>query len=107
MTLDIYPANGLYEVNTGENFYIAASLVDRNQNPLGGRRVYFMIDPQDMGVITPYAVLDPQTQNGFQTQVVYNSGINGVVVITGQVRENDVVAAQDTMSVKVRPPINQ
>ena len=107
MTLDIYPKDGLYEVNTGFNFYIAGSLVDRNRNPLSGYMVYFSIDPPDMGDITPYAVLDPQQDNGFNTQVVYNCPVDTTVQITGQVRESNTVVAQDVMSVWVRPPINQ
>ena len=107
MTLDIFPTNGIYEVNTGFNFYISGSLVDQHGNRLSGRRVYFSVDPPDMGTITPYAMLDPQQENGFQTQVVYNCPVDTTVQITGQVREDNTVLAQDMMSVWVRPPQNQ
>jgi len=107
MTLDIYPVNGLYEVDTGFNFYIGGRLVDQNNNPLSGHTVYLSVDPPGMGNITPYAILDPQQDNGFSTQVVYNCPVDTTVRITGQVREVNTVAAQDVMSVWVRPPPNQ
>lgn len=107
MTLDIYPYGEIYEVDTGTNMYLHGKLTDEDGDPMGGYQVDLSIDPDTMGTITPYAVLDPTKTNGFNTQVVFNGQVNGVVLITGQVWIGDALSAQDTFHVWVRPPINE
>ncbi len=106
MVLHIYPSNEIYEVDTGANLYLNGQLVNEDGDPIAGYRVDFSLDPDTLGVITPFAVLDPTSSNGFNRQVVFNGRINGEALITGQVWIGESVAARDTLHVLVRPPIN-
>ncbi len=103
--LDIFPVNGAYEVDIGENFYIGAHF--RSQGDLvRGERVYFSVTPDTVGEITPWAITEPDSSNGLRENVVFYGTVEDTVLIRGWVGNENLIA-QDTMSIWVRPPINE
>lgn len=104
-TLDIFPVNGAYEVNLNENFYIGGHFRDQAGNPIRGERVYFSVTPDTVGEITPWATTEPDSSNGFETNVVFYGTVEDTVLIRGWIG-NESIIALDTMRIWVRPPIN-
>ncbi|NQT35288.1 hypothetical protein HQ587_08865 [bacterium] len=104
--LEIFPVNGAYEVDIGKNFYIGAHFHNQTGNPIRGERVYFSVTPDTVGEITPWATTEPDSNNGFETNVVFNGTVKDTVLIRGWVGNENIVAL-DTMSIWVRPPINE
>ena len=105
LRLEIFPVNGAYEVDINDNFYIGAHFRDQTGRSISGERVYFSVTPDTVGEITPWAVTEPDSNNGFRENVVFNGTVEIVVLIWGWVGNENIVAL-DTMSIWVRPPIN-
>ncbi len=106
-TLDIYPLNGIPEADINTNFYLGGRLNDSQGNPEAGRRVYFTLDQNWMGTITPWATTAPDSVDGFVERVVFHGDTVGVALIQGYVENIEgQELASDTLSIWVRDPIN-
>ena len=111
MDVEIAPVNDIFEADSNSNFYIKGSVVNPNGEPISGVRVFFSLDPEDIGTISPppplYALTDPTQANGFDVTVTFVGQRSGVVAIWAKIY-NDISALvdADSMHIRVRPPIN-
>jgi hypothetical protein len=111
MNVEITALNDIFEADSGRDFFIKGSVVNPQNEPMSGIRVYFSVDPTEMGSITPsnYAITDPLQPNGFDVDVIFVGRQSGVAVIWAKVYSEInplVVVDADSMHVRVRPPIN-
>ena len=106
-TFNIYPIYDTREVIIGVNTEIAGQLVNAENERLDGYRVRFTLNPDTMGIITPWATLEKDSSNGFLEEVTFMGIKVGVVLINGTVLKPDGSSlVQDTLSLMVRNPIN-
>ena len=106
-TLDIYPANGVPEVVINTNIAIGGRLQDGQGDLVAGKRVYFTIQPEDIGSITTWATTEPDSSDGFRERVIFNGRSLGVALIRGFITDvGGQEAAHDTLSIWVREQIN-
>jgi hypothetical protein len=101
--LDIsFLGNHPQEIAKDSNLYIAGKVKDGNGIAQQGVRVYFQLNPDDIGVVTPYAFTDTTAESGFQTPVTFNGHTYGVTVIEGYVLDlNGNTTTKDTLHVLV------
>jgi len=113
MNVEIVPVNDIFEVDSNSVFYIKGSVVNPQGEPMSDIHVFFSVDPEDIGLISPppplYAITDPTQANGFNGNVTFTGQRSGVVVIWAKVYSEInplAVVDADSMHVRVRPPIN-
>ncbi len=106
--LDIDLYNHAPEALVNENVYIRGEVRDGLGALQSGIKVYFTVTPDTVGIITPWAITDTNSQTGFNTMVTFQGKKGGVALIRGSVRnEAGGITSSDTVSVLVRSPINQ
>ncbi|MFN3821929.1 MAG: hypothetical protein ACK4OO_06305 [bacterium] len=104
--VDIDVVGKTYEAIIGTNVYLQGAVKNSLGEPQRGVRVYFSVTPTWIGRITPWAWTEPDSPNGFATQVVFDPESLGVALIKGEVRDESLIS-WDTVSVWVRNPINR
>lgn len=108
LRLEIFPVLGAFEVDISRNLDIGAHFRDQTGKPISGERVFFDVTPDTVGEITPWAITEPDSNNGFRENVVFNGSVETVALIRGWViNNNGNITAQDTMAIWVRPPPNE
>lgn len=104
--LNIFLFNHPQEADINENVYLAGRLIDAQGDTLSEARVTFRMEPDTLGEMTPFANTNPDSVTGFNTRVTFIGRRPGIVLITGQVLEGENILGRDTVSIRVRDPIN-
>lgn len=102
-TLTINLHNGAApEMFIGESVQIAGSLVDREDNKLANEKVFFSVDPDSVGNISPNlgAFTDPTDPSGFKERVTFVARKKGIALITARYLIENTVRAIDTLHVQ-------
>jgi hypothetical protein len=104
--LNIFLYRHAQEANINENVYLGGRLIDAIGDTLREARVTFSVRPDSIGDITPFANTNPDDSTGFATRVTFIGRRPGLALITGQVLDGQQILGRDTVSVRVRDPIN-
>lgn len=104
--LDISLYNSPPEVTPGQNVQIAGRINNDDGEAQRGIRIYFTLDPADIGIITPWAWTEPDSATGLYERVVFNGSQTGTALITGTAEMPSGNTVNDTVSILVRDPIN-
>lgn len=104
LEIDLY--NTPPEVDPQQNVYLSAQVKNEAGVLQQGIKVFFDVDPETLGIITPWAWTEPDSPNGLRSQVVFNSSNTGLALITGSVTMENGSVVADTVHVLVRDPIN-
>lgn len=109
--LDIFLYQSPREQDINENFRFGGYLVKDGVDTLSGERIYFSIEPDSLGSISPpnYALTDKNAADGWQNIDVYFVGRKyGIGNFKGaylDAQGNQM--AYDTVWVEVKPPGNE
>ncbi len=107
--LNIYLDHHAQEANVNENVYLGGRLNNNLGVAQDGVTVSFSLQPDSVGSVTAFAVTTTDTavsRTGFATTVTFIGRRPGVAVITGLVVVGGEMLGRDTLSIRVRDPIN-